>query len=211
MSVRRMKVTAIKQQLKNSERVSVFVDGKYSFSLTLTQLLDAKLKKDTELEESDIKLFKRMSEEGKLKLRVLEWLMRRPHSERELRDYLFRKRTDKHLVESWVEDFKRSGYLDDAAFGKWLAESRSRKNKSSRAITTELASKGLAKDMIARILKDLRLDNSESDGTALRALIDKLRGKSRYADEDRLKRYLLSKGFSYSQIIETLRARPERE
>lgn len=206
-----MKVTAIKQQLKNSERVSVFVDGKYSFSLTLTQLLDAKLKKDTELEESDIKLFKRMSEEGKLKLRVLEWLMRRPHSERELRDYLFRKRTDKHLVESWVEDFKRSGYLDDAAFGKWLAESRSRKNKSSRAITTELASKGLAKDMIARILKDLRLDNSESDGTALRALIDKLRGKSRYADEDRLKRYLLSKGFSYSQIIETLRARPERE
>jgi hypothetical protein len=33
-----MKITAIKQQVKNPERVSIFVDGKYEFSLSLDEL-----------------------------------------------------------------------------------------------------------------------------------------------------------------------------
>jgi hypothetical protein len=33
-----MKITAIKQQVKNPERVSVFIDEKYEFSLSLDEL-----------------------------------------------------------------------------------------------------------------------------------------------------------------------------
>ena len=35
-----MKITAIKAQVKNPERVSIFVDDKYSFSLSLDELVE---------------------------------------------------------------------------------------------------------------------------------------------------------------------------
>ena len=87
-----MVITDLKVQVKNPNRASVFVDRKYSFSLTIEQLADSKLKSGQELSEADLKRLKKLSEDGKLKYKVLEWLMVRPHSERELRDYLFRKK-----------------------------------------------------------------------------------------------------------------------
>ena len=40
-----MRVSSIKQQVKNPQRVSIFVDGKYSFSLSLDELLREKIKR----------------------------------------------------------------------------------------------------------------------------------------------------------------------
>ena len=75
-----MKVTSIKQQIKNPQRVSIFVDGKYSFSLSLDELVTHKLKNDIELSTTDVKKFKKISADGKLRARALEWLLNRPHS-----------------------------------------------------------------------------------------------------------------------------------
>jgi len=50
-----MKITAIKQQVKNPERVSVFIDGKYEFSLTLDEVLKEKIKIGLELDKAGIK------------------------------------------------------------------------------------------------------------------------------------------------------------
>ena len=100
-----MKITSIKQQVKNDSRVSIFVDGKYSFSLTLDQLLEEKIKKDDEIDESRLKKLKKLSDEGKLKTRSMEWLMNRPHSTKEFSDYLYRKKSDKELITAWTEEF----------------------------------------------------------------------------------------------------------
>jgi regulatory protein len=88
-----MKITAIKQQVKNPERVSIFVDGKYEFSLSLDELVKYKLKNNQELDKANVKKFKKISADGKLRARALEWLLNRPHSEREFRDYLYRKKS----------------------------------------------------------------------------------------------------------------------
>jgi hypothetical protein len=56
-----MKITAIKQQVKNPERVSIFVDGKYEFSLSLDELVKYKLKNNQELDKADVKKFKKIS------------------------------------------------------------------------------------------------------------------------------------------------------
>ena len=50
-----MKITALKQQIKNPERVSIFVDEKYAFSLSLDELVKYKLKNGDELSEVDRK------------------------------------------------------------------------------------------------------------------------------------------------------------
>jgi len=100
-----MKITSIKQQVKDPERVSIFVDGKYSFSLNLSELVSQKLKNNQELSEADIKRLRKISEDGKLKARALNWLLMRPHSEREFRDYLKRKKAEPDLIRTGPMSF----------------------------------------------------------------------------------------------------------
>jgi regulatory protein len=199
-----MKITAIKQQLKNPERVSIFIDGKYSVSLTLDQLLQEKLKKEQDIDEGDLKRLKKLSDEGKVRARTLEWLMRRPHSERELRDYLYRKKAEKDFADMLVNEFIDKKYLDDGAFARWFAENRIRKNRSKQAIAAELISKGISSVTIQSVVTELSLDVSEEQ--SLKQLVNKLRNKPRYSDEAKLIRYLLSKGFRYGDIKNVLRA-----
>lgn len=200
-----MTISAIKQQVKQAQRVSVFVDGKYSFSLTLDQLLDEKLKKGDTLDDQRIKQLKKLSDEGKLKQRALEWLLMRPHSTREFRDYMYRKQADKDMTQVWVDEFTQKKYLDDESFARWFADNRRRKNKSSRAIQAELRSKGISAEIVQSVLGGQK---SDSDTTSLVALITKLRSRPRYQDEQKLIQHLVTKGFRYGQIKEALAQDP---
>lgn len=195
-----MKISSIKQQIKDQTRVSVFLDGKYSFSLTLDQLLSEKLKKDDELDEQRIDELKKLSDEGKLRARALEWLMGRPHSTREFRDYLYRKKASKEHAEALIEEFESKKYLNDEYFAKWFAEGRLRKNKSTRAIRSELMSKGISPVTINSIVTELET----GDESALIALVNKLRTRPRYQDDKKLMAYLVSKGFNWNDIKEVM-------
>lgn len=198
-----MKITQIKQQVKNPERVSVFVDGKYSFSLTLDQLLSEKIKKDIELETERVKQLVKLSDEGKIRARALEWLLTRPHSTREFCDYLYRKKAEKDLIEKLVEEFTERKCLDDETFARWFAEGRTRKNKSTRAIKSELASKGVSPVTIQNVVTELRTD--EEENKAIKSLVNKLSSRPRYAsDSKKLMAYLISKGFRYADIKQVL-------
>ncbi len=203
-----MKITQLKVQVKNPERVSVFVDGKYNFSLSMDQVLSEGLKKDLELDESDIKRFKKLSEEGKLKARALEWLLSRPRSVSEFRSYMYKKSAEADLTNAWQEEFLIRGYLDQERFASWLAELKLRKNKSTREVRSILASKGVEKSLIDQTLLDLSPQKNEedelqdsSDIQAIRALVEKLSGRPRYrAEPQKLIAYLQRKGFRYHDI-----------
>ena len=202
-----LKITHIKAQVKNPERVSVFVDGKYAFSLTFDQLLAQKITKDMRVSPEDIVVLKKLSDEGKLRARVLEWLMRRPHSERELRDYLFKKRVEKDFMEQLIAEFKQKNYLDDELFARWFAENRLRKRQSTRVVSYELRTKGVSQDIISRVLSEIVRPSTDED--SLRMLIQKLRSRTRYQDDDKLARYLIGKGFSYETIRRLLSTKQE--
>lgn len=195
-----VKITALKTQVKNADRVSVFVDNAYSFSLTLDQVLETGIKKDDELNESDVKQYQKMSDEGKLKSRMHEWLMGRLHSQKELRDYLYKKKVDKDLIDQWVSEAVEKGYVNDTEFARWFAEGRRRKNKSNREISAELAAKGIDRSVVQSVVEDLEDDEED----ALQNLIAKLQNRTRYQDEKKLISYLMGKGYRYSDIKDAL-------
>lgn len=85
-------ITAMKPAVKNENRVNIYVNNKYEFSLDLTQVVDYKIKVGTILSPEKIAELKHASELGKLYQRTLEWILTRPHSAKETRDYLIRKR-----------------------------------------------------------------------------------------------------------------------
>jgi len=202
-----LKITQIKQQVKNLDRVSIFLDGKYTFSLTLDQLLNERLKKEDELDEQRVKELKKLSDEGKIRARALEWLLSRPHSTREFRDYLYRKKAEKDHIEALVEEFTDRKYLNDEAFAKWFTELRQRKNKSSRAIKSELFSKGISPVTIQNIVTDN--DGVSYETEALINLVNKLSTRPRYSDSNKLTAYLIGKGFSYGNIKQVLSDRDD--
>lgn len=196
-----MKITNLKQQIKNPERVSVFVDNKYSFSLTLDQIVELKIKNNLEVTEAELKKFKKHSDDGKLRARAMEWVMNRPHSTREFYDYMRRKKVDQELAEKLELEFTTKGYLNDAYFAKWFIELKSRANKSNRAITSELFKKGIGRE----VMDEVMLGDEDSEVARLNEQIAKKSKQSKYRDDPtKLIRYLTSQGFSYSLIKQQL-------
>lgn len=191
-----MKISGIKQQVKNPERASIFVDGKYAFSLSLNELVVEKLKVGQELDEAEQKRLKKLSDDGKLKARALEWVMNRPRSIREFRDYMFRKKADPDLTERLIAEFAERKYLDEVRYSEWLADLRRRKGKSERAIRSELTSKGVEHEIIQETMAE---DGGELE--RLRALVAKKGNLPRYkADPQKFVQYLARQGFQYDDI-----------
>jgi regulatory protein len=202
-----MKITSIIQQVKNPERVSIFVDEKYEFSLSLDELIKYKLKNGAELDSGDLKKYKKISADGKLRARALEWLLNRPHSEREFRDYLYKKKVEPEQIDSLVNAFTDKGYLDNTKFAAWFTELQARRGKSDRAIRAELFKKGIGRELA---------DETLGEGTAgdeverLRAMIEKKRRLSRYKnDPQKLAKYLTSQGFSWQSVKQELLSNQE--
>jgi regulatory protein len=184
----RMKITSIKQQVKNAERVSVFVDGKYTFSLSLDELLAHKLKTNDELGAHDVKKFKKISADGKLRARALEWLMR---------DYLYRKKAETEQIENLVNEFSKKGYLDNEKFAAWFAELQARRGKSNRAIRSELFKKGIGRELADEVLAN----ETGDEALRLNNMIEKKSKLSRYKNNpQKLTQYLVSQGFSYADV-----------
>ena len=92
-------ITAIKPAVRNESRVNIYVNDKYEFSLDLAQVVDFKIKVGKNLSEAELEKLRQASEFGKLYQRALEKTLSRPHSVKEIRDYLKNKRS-KRLAEN---------------------------------------------------------------------------------------------------------------
>ena len=195
-----MKITKISEQVKNPNRVSVYVDGKYSFSLNLDQLLETKLKVDTEFDEAKLKEFIKLSQIGKLKMRTLEWLIIRPRSAKELKDYLRRKKVEPEEANNLIKYFQTKNYQNDEVFTKWWLQQRLAKQKSLQFIRFELRTKGVNSETIQLVLEEGAVNEEQ----ILRELVTKKRRQAKYQDNQKLTEYLLRQGFNYSLIKDVL-------
>ncbi len=191
-----MIITSIRQGVKNPERANVFVDGKFEFSLNITQVVDYKLKVGAEISIEKFEELKQASEFGKLYQRVLEWVLMRPRSEKEVQDYLgrkvYEKKLDKKYIADVIEKLKNKKYLDDETFAKYYVENRFiKKGISRKRLTMELAKKGVSKEIIGNVL-DERNDEEE----VLKIIAKK---RTKY-DDEKLIMYLCRQGFSYDLV-----------
>ena len=99
------KVTDLRVGVRDENRVNVFLDGKFAFSLTIQQVTDFKLKRGAILSEAEIEKIQKASDFGKLFQRSLEYALSRPHSEREIRDYLKRKKMKREIEQKRYDSF----------------------------------------------------------------------------------------------------------
>lgn len=191
-----MTITKITAQVKNSDRANIFIDGSYSFSLTLGQVIDNKVKVGMEINDAELNVLKKISDFGKLKMRTVEWLYIRPRSSQELKMYLKKKNIDPEVSGNLIIEVQRLNYQDDIRFTKWWVEQRKAKHKSDRFIYNELRAKGIHSSIIEEALHE----SSETDEARIKSLINKKRLIQKYPDKQKLITYLMRQGFSYELI-----------
>ena len=211
-----MKITAITAQARDKNRVNVSVDGAYRFSLDIFQVGELGLKVGKEYSEEELVELEQESQFGKLYARSLEYCLMRPHSSREVRDYLWRKtRTTKVkakdgslkervgvspvIADRVFERLAEKGYIDDEKFTRYWVENRSlTKGASRRKLTAELRAKGVEQTIIDQAFEA----TMRSDDDELKKVITKKR--ARYPDDQKLMAYLAGQGFSYDDIKQAL-------
>lgn len=212
-----MKITGITAQQKDKDRVNIMVDDKYRFSLDIMQVADLGIRIGKEYTDQELLELEEESQFGKLYTRALEYTLMRPHSMREVRDYLYRKTRDTRTKtgqikkgvtpELTIRVFDRlveRGYVDDEKFAKYWVENRSlRKGASKRKIISELRAKGVESSIIEQHVQQ----SERSDESEIQKVIAKK--QSRYADPQKLMQYLARQGFSYDDIKQALEASNE--
>ena len=212
-----MKITGLTAQQKDPNRVNVMVDGKFRFSLDVFQIADLGIRVGKEYDNNELQELETESQFGKLYARVLEYCLMRPHSSREVRDYLYRKTLSKRYKSKRTGEIKeREGvsstvtervfdrlvekdYINDEKFAQFWVENRNqRKGMSKRKLQSELATKGVDQAIIGKYLAE----TERNDMNELQKIIMKKRSK--YPDEQKFIQYLARQGFNYDDIKSAL-------
>lgn len=195
-----MVITKISSAVKTPGRYNIFINNRYSFSLDETQLVKLKLKKGDEISEKKLNTLKLESDFGKRYLRAIDLISRRIRSEKEIRDYAFRKQWPPEITDKVIDRLKKYRYLDDERFMSAFIRSRAaNRSFSKRRMFQELYKKGITKEVIEIALTSTD-DFNEQD--SLKRLIAKKR--SHYETDDKLIQYLLRQGFRYGDIKSNL-------
>jgi regulatory protein len=212
-----MKITSISAQRKNPSRVNISVDGTYRFSLDIAQVVELGLKNGQEIDDEQLINFEQESEFGKLYARTLEYCLMRPHSAKEIRNYLWKKTLQKKvknkktgeildkkgiptdITDRVFERLKQKGYIDDEKFARFWVENRNqRKGSSIRKLKNELRAKNVENTIIETIITQ----SHRNDTDELQKIIKKK--QSKYSDEKKFTQYLMRQGFRYEDICHAL-------
>ena len=207
-----MKVTALKAQARIADRVNVFIDGSFRFSLDASQILQLGIKVGNEYTEAELLDLEAESQYGKLYMRALEYSFVRPRSVREMQDYLYRKTRDTRqkngsikkgvspeITRRVLSRLQEKGYVDDEKFTHFWVENRNAsKGTSVRRLRQELAAKGVD----ATIMNAALEGGARTDEEEIKKVIQKK--AKHYADEQKLIQYLMRQGFRYDDIKQAL-------
>jgi len=198
-----MKITTIKQQAKRANRYSVFVEGKYAFSLSETALLDSKLASGQELTKEQVGKFKKLSADDKLYSQTLRYVAMRPRTRWEIEIYLERKKASPDLTEQILNKLSAVGLIDDEKLARaFVNDRRLLRPTSRRKMTLELRKKHVADEVIQMTVGN----EPQNEQTALQAVIETKGRQSKYQDDLKLMQYLARQGFNYDDIKSALAA-----
>ncbi len=148
-----MKITDIKEQEKNKNKLSIFVDDAYFDAILKEVFLKSSLKVGSEITEEIWQELKAEHETRYAFNKGLFYLKSRDRAEKEMRDYLAKKGFHEEAIEGAIEKLKSYSYIDDVRFAKaWVADGINIKRKGRKAIVYDLRRLGIDDQIIEEAL-----------------------------------------------------------
>ena len=199
-------VTDMKSQVRDPERVSVFIDGTFSFGISLEIALAEGVRVGEVLDSGRVKALVAKDEAGRATGSALNLLAQRPRSRQEVGSRLKQKGFAEPAVEEALQRLESWHYIDDADFARYWVENReANRPRGKRLLEQELRHKGVDRE-VARSA----IEAAEPDEFA--AALELANGKMRsYANLDpqvarrRLAGFLGRRGYGFDVIGPVLR------
>jgi len=203
-----MKITDILIQKRRKNRVSIYIDGKYSFSLDYDNLARSNLHVGDEIEEKKIEKLVKKDEFSRARDYAYLLISYRDRSEYELRRRLLDKDYCNHTVNEVLGFFKKEGLVNDRVFvNKYLENVILNKPMGRIKVVNELRSKMISREIIDELL-DEKLGIEEEKRLAKKAALKKVKALLNYPEETarrRLFTHLRNRGFQYDIINDTVK------
>ncbi|MCY4159628.1 MAG: RecX family transcriptional regulator [Bacteroidetes bacterium] len=198
------KITELKQQVERRDRVSVFIDGEFSFGVWANLVVENQLYVGKKLNEIELSSLLDGEEVSQIRSVALQYLAYAPRTEQQLYERLHLKGYSKYKIEYIIEDLRDLGYIDDRQYAMEYAKARfDHKGYGPRRIHRELAADGVQNEYIVEAISAcLNLNDLAERG---KQLIERFQGRVQGTFSERKKKliaYLTRRGYEYMMAKE---------
>ena len=192
------KITALKSQKRNHQRVSVFLDGDFAFGLS--RIVAAWLHVGQELSDEKVLELQAQDDQEIAYQKAIRLIGYRMRSESEMQRYLHDQGISQETIEEVSEHLKRNGLLDDLSFAQMWVENRNEfRPRSHRMLAIELQRKGIPQDIISQIMEEIPSNEILAYGAAQKQ-VRKYQHLEWGDFRRKLTSFLARRGFSYGTI-----------
>lgn len=194
-------ITALTTQVKNPDRVSVFVDGTFVCGLASSVALGLRVGQSIEREAIEQLAYK--DEVHRARERVLRLLARRLYSANEIKQYLRRHKYDDDTIQLIIDDLLEAKLIDDESFAAYWVEQRDTFRPRSRmALRQELNQKGVARQLVDEVLSTI--DETETARRVLEKQARRWHGLPETEWRTKSTNYLMRQGYPYDIVREVV-------
>ncbi len=187
-------ITRLVYQKRNKNRVSIFLDDAYAFSLP--DVLASALQIGQHLDDDEIARLRAQDDRQRAMDKALRLIARRPRSQHEIDQALKQADYAADIRKQVIARLIEMAYLDDREFARWWVSNRSQFNpRSIRALQQELYQKGVSAAIIAETLA--QLDDEPLAIAAGQQRSHRWRHLARADFDKKMLGFLQRRGFSY--------------
>ena len=197
------KITALRTAGRRGQRVRIYLDGRFAFSLGAGTAARAGLRLDQTLDQDRIDSLLGKDRYTRCLDAATRYLAYRPRSLAEMKSRLARRGFDEETLQAVLAKLKEQGLVDDAVFARYWAENReSFSPRSQRMTRLELQRKGVDREVVDSVVGTI--DDAESAYRAASTRLTSLRRLEETVFRRRLCDYLKRRGFGYEVIESTV-------
>ncbi|MDC4241070.1 recombination regulator RecX [Clostridium tertium] len=195
-------ITKIEVQKRNKERVNIYIDNEYSFSLSTELVYKEGLKTNENIDLEKIKSIAKEDDYIKCKNAALKIVEKSYKSEKELKDKLLLKGYDNLTIDKTLNFLKEYNFLSDTNYVKMYVKDKSRL-QGKKKIKYDLTKKGINDNLIEEEISNI--DEDEEREVAYNMALKKYnvlskRESDKYKLSQKIYRFLLSKGYDYDIV-----------
>lgn len=195
-----MRIIGIEKNEKVSSMAAVILDNNITFSLPKKRIELLELKEGKSITEEVLKYLLDTEVYAAARSAGVSFLATKLRTAYEVSQKLSDMGYEESTIEKVIDSLKEINYINDFNYAcKYISEKSKLKPKSAKLLSIELSQKGIKEDIISSALEEFELDEGE---VALQ-LLRKRYSKYTSFDEkiiQKMKTFLMSRGFSYSQI-----------
>lgn len=201
-------ITKIEQQKKNIHRYSIFLNEKYSFSVSEDTLVKLRLRKGLEIDKEQLDYILKQEEINSCKAFGIKLLSHKARNEYEIKDKMLKKGFNEETISEAIAYLREQNYINDEEYAKSYIKDRVNIKKLGYVrIKNELFQKRIDSDIIEDTLNEL-IDTKDEYKRALELAEKKM--NSTYKNDDtqavyrKLGGFLQRRGYSMDTILKVL-------